>query len=152
VLYHRPEHPSEEFSSNTTNTMLMIENLATNMDYIFIIRAYTNKGAGPWSKKLPFRTFGHCEWLPWHPGREGTLGEGVSHCWNLFTSTVTQYLYICLLWLIKISSILYSWSRLFSYVIAGQDYVYMLCLFQIGFLGSCRLFSYVMAGPDYFLF
>ena len=59
ILYHKRSNMLEDLLTNTTNTMLMIEGLDTNTDYIFQIRAYTVKGAGPWSNKLPFRTFGN---------------------------------------------------------------------------------------------
>ncbi|ESO02757.1 hypothetical protein HELRODRAFT_174162 [Helobdella robusta] len=43
---------------NTTDRSKTVDNLAMNTDYIFQSRAYTKKGYGPWSNKLPFRTFG----------------------------------------------------------------------------------------------
>ena len=43
---------------NITGTQHEITNLNMNTDYIFQIKAYTEKGAGPWSNRLQYRTFG----------------------------------------------------------------------------------------------
>ena len=48
-------------AENTTNTALMVDRLKLNVDYKFVVRAYTSKGPGPWSNGLPFRTLGQCE-------------------------------------------------------------------------------------------
>ncbi|WAR22990.1 LAR-like protein [Mya arenaria] len=48
----------EELNISADSTQKDIENLATNTDYVFQIKAYTEKGAGPWSSRLQFRTFG----------------------------------------------------------------------------------------------
>ena len=64
VLYdirYSAREASEELAANTSNTMVMLEGLQNNVDYSFFVRAYTHKGHGPWSNKLPFRTSGHCE-------------------------------------------------------------------------------------------
>jgi len=41
----------------------MVDRLELNVDYKFVVRAYTSKGPGPWSNGLPFRTLGQCELL-----------------------------------------------------------------------------------------
>ena len=43
---------------NITGTQHEISNLNMNTDYVFQIKAYTEKGAGPWSSQLRYRTFG----------------------------------------------------------------------------------------------
>lgn len=59
ILYHRRIDSSEDFATNSTGTMAIVDGLEVSTDYIFQLRAYTIKGSGPWSNKLPFRTFGH---------------------------------------------------------------------------------------------
>lgn len=61
ILYHRRIDSSEDFATNSTGTMAIVDGLEVSTDYIFQLRAYTVKGSGPWSNKLPFRTFGHCK-------------------------------------------------------------------------------------------
>ena len=46
---------------NTTNTALTVDRLELNVDYKFLVRAYTSKGPGPWSNRLSFHTVGPCE-------------------------------------------------------------------------------------------
>ena len=48
-------------AENTTSTALMVDRLQLNVDYKFLVRAYTSKGPGPWSNGLPFRTLGQCQ-------------------------------------------------------------------------------------------
>ena len=43
---------------NITDTVYDVTNLETNTDYVFQIKAYTSRGAGPWSSRLQYRTFG----------------------------------------------------------------------------------------------
>ena len=43
---------------NITDTTFDVKNLDTNTDYVFQIKAYTSRGAGPWSNRLQYRTFG----------------------------------------------------------------------------------------------
>ena len=61
IVYHQRVNPLEDFATNSSETNAVIEGLEVNTDYIFQLRAYTIKGSGPWSNKLPFRTFGNCE-------------------------------------------------------------------------------------------
>ncbi len=60
LMYHKRSDETEDYTTNTTDTYEIIEGLEMNTDYIFKIRAYTSMGPGPWSNRLPFRTFGHC--------------------------------------------------------------------------------------------
>lgn len=63
MMYHKRTDPVDVYDVNTTDTQLVIEGLDMNMDYVFQIKAYTSKGAGPWSNRLPFRTYGQCMYL-----------------------------------------------------------------------------------------
>ena len=52
---------TESTNLNTTGTNIVIEGLDSNIDYVFQVKAYTNKGSGPWSERLPFRIFDECK-------------------------------------------------------------------------------------------
>jgi len=58
MSYYKTSDPTETYDLNTTETSIVIEALSMNSDYLFQIKAYTSQGAGPWSARLPFRTFG----------------------------------------------------------------------------------------------
>jgi len=59
VLYHQQRPSTVDWTTNTTDKSVMVEGLETSTDYNFMIRAYTAIGPGPWSNRLPFRTFPH---------------------------------------------------------------------------------------------
>ena len=61
IVYHERSNPLDDFAANSTELSTIIDGLEINTDYIFQLRAYTSRGSGPWSNKLPFRTFGNCE-------------------------------------------------------------------------------------------
>ena len=61
VLYHHQRPSTVDWTTNTTDNFVMVEGLETSTDYNFMIRAYTAIGPGPWSNRLPFRTFPHCK-------------------------------------------------------------------------------------------
>jgi len=61
TIYHQRVNPTVDWIQNTSDLTMMIDGLDTMTDYIFQIRAYTGVGPGPWSNRLPFRTFPHCE-------------------------------------------------------------------------------------------
>ena len=61
IMFSKRLEVTEDDTVNTTDKHVLIEGLDMNTDYIFKIRAYTSRGAGPWSNQLPFRTFGQCE-------------------------------------------------------------------------------------------
>ena len=63
ISYYRTSDPTETYDLNTTDTSIAIEGLDMNSDYLFQIKAYTSKGAGQWSSRLPFRTFGQRKFL-----------------------------------------------------------------------------------------
>ena len=48
----------DELNITANSTQKDVDKLDTNTEYIFQIKAYTEKGAGPWSPKLQYRTFG----------------------------------------------------------------------------------------------
>ncbi|XP_059156947.1 receptor-type tyrosine-protein phosphatase S-like isoform X9 [Physella acuta] len=58
IAYHKLSEPTREEDLNCTDAFIDIVSLDMNTDYIFKIKAYTTRGAGPWSNKLHFRTFG----------------------------------------------------------------------------------------------
>ena len=62
IVYHQRSNPLDDFATNSTALTTVVDGLEVNTDYIFQLRAYTSRGSGPWSNKLPFRTFGHCEY------------------------------------------------------------------------------------------
>jgi hypothetical protein len=59
VVYRRRGNQLEDLAVNSTDAWIIVEGLDVNADYVFQLRAYTSKGPGPWSNRLPFRTFGN---------------------------------------------------------------------------------------------
>lgn len=57
VIYHRADNAVEDFAVNATDTSVIVDGLDVDADYIFQLRAYTVKGSGPWTSRLPFKTF-----------------------------------------------------------------------------------------------
>jgi len=57
VLYHRADNALEDFAVNSTETSAVVDGLDVNTDYVLRLRAYTAKGSGPWTSRLPFKTF-----------------------------------------------------------------------------------------------
>ena len=57
LIYHDRRDPADDWPTNTSDTHIVIDGLEPTTNYIFQIRAYTGKGAGPWSNQLPFQTF-----------------------------------------------------------------------------------------------
>lgn len=78
IMYYKTQDHVDVYGVNTTETSLIIEGLAMNTDYVFMIKGYTSKGAGPWSNHLPFRTFGRCKYT-------AALNVYVSICYILVT-------------------------------------------------------------------
>jgi len=56
LLYHDRLSPADDWTTNTSDTDMIVDGLQPTTDYIFHIRAYTSQGPGPWSSQLPFRT------------------------------------------------------------------------------------------------
>lgn len=63
VVYRRRGNELEDLAVNSTDMGITIEGLDINADYVFQLRAYTSRGSGPWSNRLPFRTFGNRQFL-----------------------------------------------------------------------------------------
>ena len=63
ITYHKLADAINEEDLNITDTFVDIVGLEMNTDYIFKIKAYTSRGAGPWSNRLHFRTFGRSKRL-----------------------------------------------------------------------------------------
>jgi len=61
VVYRRRGNELDDRVVNSTDSSIMIDGLDINADYVFQLRAYTSRGSGPWSNRLPFRTFGNRE-------------------------------------------------------------------------------------------
>lgn len=58
LIYYELTDMITEKEINSTELQYDVENLEANKDYVFQIKAYTSGGAGPWSAKLQYRTFG----------------------------------------------------------------------------------------------
>jgi hypothetical protein len=61
ISYYKTSDPTQTYDVNSTTLNKIIEGLDMNSDYLFQIKAYTSQGAGPWSARLPVRTFGQCK-------------------------------------------------------------------------------------------
>ena len=61
ITYHKLADTINEEGLNITDLFVDIVGLEMNTDYIFLVKAYTSVGAGPWSNRLHFRTFGSSE-------------------------------------------------------------------------------------------
>ena len=61
IMYSRRDNPLIVYDDNTTELFKVIDDLEPHTDYTFQIKAYTSKGAGPWSNHLPVKTYGQCE-------------------------------------------------------------------------------------------
>ena len=61
IIYYKRSEPIGVININTTNTQAIVGGLEREQDYISQIKAYTSKGAGPWSYHLAFRTTGQCK-------------------------------------------------------------------------------------------
>ena len=55
---------SRDIFVNETGLSHAFQDLEKDTDYLFDIRAYTTKGAGPWSIKVPVHTYGRGKWMP----------------------------------------------------------------------------------------
>lgn len=75
ITYHKLADAINEEDLNITDTFVDIVGLEMDTDYIFKIKAYTSRGAGPWSNRLHFRTFGRSECQ-----NDSTLFHHASYC------------------------------------------------------------------------
>lgn len=58
IMYYKRSDSQTAFNVNTTATEIVLDGLESLTNYIFQIKAYTSKGAGPWSNQIPFQTMG----------------------------------------------------------------------------------------------
>ncbi|XP_053394772.1 tyrosine-protein phosphatase Lar-like isoform X3 [Mercenaria mercenaria] len=58
LIYYQLADSINVEETNITGTQYDVTKLDMNTDYVFQIKAYTVKGAGPWSPRLQYRTFG----------------------------------------------------------------------------------------------
>jgi len=58
LMYHEQLNYIDDWTTNTSDTSMTIEGLEPMKEYLFQIRAYTNKGCGPWSGQVDVRTTG----------------------------------------------------------------------------------------------
>jgi netrin-G3 ligand len=61
VTYFKWDESANHKNVNTTERFLNIENLQPDSNYVFQVKAFTSKGAGPWSNQLPFKTYSKSE-------------------------------------------------------------------------------------------
>ena len=78
ITYHKLADSVNEEDLNITDTFVDIVGLEMNTDYIFKIKAYTSRGAGPWSNRLHFRTFGRSECCCFLAGSSVLVGKRVT--------------------------------------------------------------------------
>ncbi|XP_060552121.1 tyrosine-protein phosphatase Lar-like isoform X3 [Ruditapes philippinarum] len=58
LIYYQLADSINVEEQNISGTQYDVTGLEMNTDYVFQIKAYTVKGAGPWSPRLQYRTFG----------------------------------------------------------------------------------------------
>ncbi|KAL8616015.1 hypothetical protein ACOMHN_014977 [Nucella lapillus] len=76
---------------NVTVSRANLTGLDMNTDYIVQIRAYTGKGAGPWSNRLHFRTFGKMPAAPKRVSVRRTSPKSVEVTWEEAEEGVAGY-------------------------------------------------------------
>ena len=54
LVYHARRDPADDSATNSSDTSLVVDGLERGADYVFHVRAYTSRGAGPWSSQLPY--------------------------------------------------------------------------------------------------
>ena len=63
IIYYKQLDQLTSFDVNATATEIVLDGFEPLTNYIFKIKAYTSKGAGPWSNQIPYQTMGRSEWL-----------------------------------------------------------------------------------------
>lgn len=58
IMYHQELNFVDDWTTNTTDTWIVIEGLTPGTGYLFQTRAYTSRGSGPWSSPLEIFTLG----------------------------------------------------------------------------------------------
>ncbi|XP_076439826.1 receptor-type tyrosine-protein phosphatase delta-like isoform X2 [Babylonia areolata] len=82
ITYHKLADAINEEDLNITDTFVDIVGLEMNTDYIFKIKAYTSRGAGPWSNRLHFRTFGRMPPAPKNVQVRRTSPTSIEVSWD----------------------------------------------------------------------
>jgi chitodextrinase len=80
ILYRPDSNFIDEWTTNTSDTTIVIEGLEPAKDYQFQIRAYTGRGSGQWSEQLQVRTASRTEFI-----------AGGRHCDVSFTHYMAAY-------------------------------------------------------------
>ena len=63
IMYYKPSDAMEVVGVNATDKEIVIEGLSMNTDYVFTIKAYTSKGAGPLEQPPAIqKLFGRCKY------------------------------------------------------------------------------------------
>ncbi|XP_076090535.1 receptor-type tyrosine-protein phosphatase delta-like isoform X5 [Mytilus galloprovincialis] len=81
MIYHKLAEIDVE-DLNLTSTEFTIRGLDMNTDYVFQIRAFTSKGAGPWTTKLIFHTYGRMPPAPQNVVVSRTSWKTIQVTWN----------------------------------------------------------------------
>lgn len=63
IMYSERSKPTNVYDANSSDTEYVLDGLEPESVYVFQVKAYTSKGAGPWSNKTPYRTYGQCKWF-----------------------------------------------------------------------------------------
>ncbi|XP_025110636.1 receptor-type tyrosine-protein phosphatase F-like isoform X2 [Pomacea canaliculata] len=82
ITYHKLADAINEEDLNITDTFVDIVGLEMDTDYIFKIKAYTSRGAGPWSNRLHFRTFGRMPPPPQNVKVRRTSSTSIEVTWD----------------------------------------------------------------------
>ncbi|BFZ00058.1 hypothetical protein BsWGS_03097 [Bradybaena similaris] len=91
ITYHKLSDPINEEDLNSTDTFVDLVGLDMNTDYIFKIKAYTSRGAGPWSNRLHFRTFGRMPPPPKNVKARRTSDTTIEVRWDEPDTPVSGY-------------------------------------------------------------
>jgi hypothetical protein len=63
LLYHKLADSINTEDLNITGLLYEVKGLEMNTDYVFQIRAFTSRGAGPWSPRYMHHTYGRSKKL-----------------------------------------------------------------------------------------
>ncbi|GFN98457.1 tyrosine-protein phosphatase lar [Plakobranchus ocellatus] len=91
ITYHKAGEDINEEDLNCTDTFIDLVGLEMHTQYIFKIKAYTSKGAGPWSNTLPYSTFGKKPAPPKNVKARRTSGETAEVSWDEPETPVAGY-------------------------------------------------------------
>ena len=63
VMYRLKDNYIDDWTTNTSESWIVIDGLEPAQEYQFQIRAYTGRGSGPWSDTHLVQTLSHSKWL-----------------------------------------------------------------------------------------